>query len=154
MIYDAIERLETYRGLGDAVQKGLRLLREADFTALADGRHAVDGERLFLILESYTTKRVEDTKIEAHQKYLDIQYLLSGQELIGVGDTGRMQKMVEAHPERDVWFFEGETVPVPVGNGRFLLLFPHDAHRPGICAGTPQPIRKAVVKIRVDALPG
>lgn len=152
MIYDSIERLETYRGLGRAMYEGLLLLREKDFSSMADGRYPLDGERMFLILERYTTKAVEDTRIEAHRDYIDIQYLLSGEECIGVGDVDHMQRVVEAHPEKDIWFFEGETVPLPVGKGRFLLLFPHDAHRPGICTGAPQPIRKAVVKIRAGCL--
>ena len=81
MIYDTLEHLDAYRGVHPGVMRGLELLRDTDFSQWEDGRHEIDGERLFVLLQSYETKLENDTP-EAHKKYIDIQYLLSGQELL------------------------------------------------------------------------
>ena len=94
MIYDTLDHLEAYRGVHPGVMRGLELLRDTDFSQWEDGRHEIDGERLFILLQSYETKPENDTP-EAHRKYIDIQYLLSGQEQMGVGPLEEMTEEVE-----------------------------------------------------------
>ena len=57
---------------------------------------------------------------------------------------------IEAHPERDIYFYEGETAKILIGNGRLAILFPQDAHAPCIAAGESRPVRKVVVKVAVE----
>lgn len=87
---------------------------------------------------------------EAHRKYIDIQYLIEGEELIGVAPLASMERVAEAAPERDIWFYEGETAKLPLSGGRFAILFPQDAHAPCIAAGECRPVRKVVVKVAVE----
>ena len=84
MIYDSLKHLDSYRGIHPGVLRGLELLRDTDFSQMADGRYEVDGENLFYMLQSYTSSPANDTP-EAHKKYIDIQFLISGQEKIAVG---------------------------------------------------------------------
>ena len=72
MIYDKIDNLETYAGISERLMKGLRLLKETDFSALEPGRYEVDGNELYFMVQSYQTKESNDTP-EAHKKYIDIQ---------------------------------------------------------------------------------
>ena len=55
--------------------------------------------------------------------------------------------MVEADEEKDLMFLEAEGDTFLVKEGSFAIFTPEDAHRPGMCADQPQPIRKAVVKV-------
>lgn len=149
MIYDTLDHIQQYEGILPGVMKGLHLLADTDFSAWEDGRHAIDGDDLFILLQSYDTKPVNDTP-EAHKKYIDIQYLLSGEERIAVAPVAEMDEEVEARPEGDIWFYRGKTDDILLTGKRFLVLFPQDAHAPCIAVhGAPVPCRKCVVKVRV-----
>lgn len=150
MIYDTLDHLEAYRGVHPGVMRGLELLRDTDFSQWEDGRHEIDGERLFILLQSYETKLQNDTP-EAHRKYIDIQYLLSGQEQMGVGPLEEMTEEVEARPEGDIWFYHGTLSTILLSGRRFTALWPGDAHAPGIAVDRKSaPCRKCVVKVRAD----
>lgn len=148
MIYDKLENLETYTPVSERLAQGLRLLKTIDFSVMSDGKYEVDGENLFYMLQSYESKEKNDCP-ESHKKYIDIQYLLSGEELIGVGALSDMTEEVSANPEGDIWFHHGPLSNVRIGNGYFAVLFPQDAHAPCIAVDKPVPIRKVVVKVRV-----
>lgn len=149
MIYDTLDHIQQYEGILPGVMKGLHLLADTDFSAWEDGRHAIDGDDLFILLQSYDTKPVNDTP-EAHKKYIDIQYLLFGEERIAVAPVAEMDEEVEARPEGDIWFYRGKTDDILLTGKRFLVLFPQDAHAPCIAVhGAPAPCRKCVVKVRV-----
>ena len=98
------------------------------------------------MLQSYSTREANDTP-EAHRKYIDIQYLLSGEEAIGVGAVSDMTEEVSAKPDGAVWFYHGPLSQIKLGSGSFAVLFPQDAHAPGIAVGAPAPVRKVVVKV-------
>lgn len=149
MIYDSLKHLEAYRGIHPGVIRGLELLRSTDFSAMEDGRHEINGERLFFLLQSYETAPANDTP-EAHRKYIDIQYLISGQERIGVGPLEEMTGEVESRPEGDIWFYNGPLSEILLAGDKFAVLWPGDAHAPCIAVdGKPAPCRKCVVKVRV-----
>ncbi len=149
MIYDTLQHLETYRGIHPGVMRGLELLRDTDFSGMEDGRHDVDGDQLFFLLQSYDSKEIND-RPEAHRNYIDIQYLISGEELVGVAPVEEMTEEVEARPEGDIWFYHGPVSQLLLSGGRFVALWPGDAHAPCIAVdGRPVPCRKCVVKVRV-----
>lgn len=149
MIYDSLKHLEAYKGIHPGVYRGLELLRDTDFSKLEDGRYEVDGDGLFYSIQSYDAKPANDTP-EAHKKYVDIQFLLSGQEKMGVGALEDMTDLAEARPEGDIWFYHGPLDEVTLSGDKFAVLFPGDAHAPGIAVeGAPTACRKCVVKVRV-----
>lgn len=149
MIYDTLDHIRQYEGIHPGVLQGLRFLAETDFSELPDQRVELSGDDVYAFLQSYETKPVNDTP-EAHRKYIDIQYLVEGEELVGVGPLEEMTEEVEAHPERDIWLYHGPTENLTIGRGRFLVLWPGDAHAPCIARGKPQHCRKCVVKVRVN----
>lgn len=149
MIYDTLDHLSRYEGLHPGVLRGLRFLAETDLTAAAEGaRFELDGERLFAFVQCYETHPNETP--EAHRRYIDIQYLIEGEELVGVAPLEEMTEEVEAKPENDIWFYHGETSPLPIGRGRFLVLFPEDAHAPCLPLGKAARVKKCVVKVLTE----
>lgn len=149
MIYDSIQHIEAYRGIHPGVYRGLEILRDTDFSKLEDKRYEVDGEDLFFFVQSYESKPANDTP-EAHRKYIDIQYVISGEEKMGVGPLEEMTEEVEARPDGDIWFYHGPLDEITLANGRFAVLWPGDAHAPGIALGQPAPCRKCVIKVKVE----
>lgn len=152
MIYDTLSHAGQYMGLHPNLDKALDFLRSADFSALPDGRQEIDGDAVFANIMSYTTLADNQTP-ENHKKYADVFYLLEGEETVGVLPLEEVGELVEARPENDVWLHRGRTVRLPLGGGRFAVLFPGDAHAPSIGPNGPAPARKCVVKVRVQPLP-
>ena len=95
MILDSLEHMETYRHIHPRIYQGLKLL-ESDFSAMEDGRYPVEGEDLFYMLQTYETKP-DNPFPEAHKRHVDIQCVLTGAEVIGVGALEEMTE-VESHP--------------------------------------------------------
>ena len=149
MIHDTIDHIFRYEGMHPGVLKGLEFLRNTDFSKLPDGRAEIDGDNVFANVMTVTTKPCNDTP-EAHRKYIDIQYLVSGREHIDVGPLEAMEEEVEARPEGDIWFYHGKLDRITIGDGRYAVLFPGDAHAPCIAVDEPETVRKVVVKVLAD----
>ena len=148
MIYDSLKHIEAYKGIHPGVYKGLELLRDTDFSQVEDGTYHVDGDDLFYFVQSYQTKPANDAP-EAHIQYIDIQCVLSGVESMGVGALEDMTEEVLPRPEGDIRFYHGPLDTVTLSPGKFAVLWPGDAHAPGVAVGSPAPCRKAVVKVKV-----
>ena len=148
MIFDKLDHIDTYVSISEGLAKGLRLLKETDFSDLEPGKHIVDGDELFFMVQSYQSRPENDTA-EAHRKYIDIQYMVSGEELIGVGGLSDMTEEVEANPDSDYWLYRGPMSKIRLGEGYFAVMFPQDAHAPGIAVSEPSQVKKIVVKVRM-----
>lgn len=148
MIYDTLENLGQYTALGSRLAAALRWLAETDFSSLPDGRVELDGEDVYAGISTYETRQTNDTP-EAHRRYLDVQYLISGREQVGVAPLSAMTAETEARPEGDIWFYRGDTERLTLGDDRVLVLWPQDAHAPCIAAGAPAQVRKCVIKVRL-----
>ena len=109
----------------------------------------MDGKNLYFFLSSYPT-REENLTPEAHRKYIDIQYMITGSECMGVGQLDTMTEEVEANPAKDIWFYHGPMDTITVKEGMFAVFFPNDAHAPCISpADGPNDVRKCVFKVLV-----
>jgi len=113
MVVDKIENSGLYKSLHPRFDKAFEYLRETDFSLLDDGKYEIEGENIFALVQEYNTKDAKDAKPEAHKKYIDIQYIHSGTELIGVA-TIKNQVIVVSDPEKDITFYDGETSLVKV----------------------------------------
>lgn len=149
MLYGTLKHLDSYRGIHPGIMRGLEILRDTDFSQLEDKRYEVDGDQLFFSLQSYESKPANDTP-EAHRHYVDIQFLVSGRERMGVAPLEDMVEVAEARPEGDIWLYHGPTDEILLTGDRFAVLWPEDAHAPGIAVDGPEPCRKCVVKVRIN----
>ena len=147
MILDSVNHIDSYRSVHPRIWAGLQLLR-TDLSGLADGRYELDGDRIFYMIQTYMTKPVNDLP-EAHRKYADIQCVLSGAECIDVGDLAGMTE-VEAYPERDLRLYHGRLDRLTMTPGRFMVLFPQDAHAAAIAVLEPELCHKVVIKVLLD----
>ena len=119
----------------------VRILKDLDFE--------IQGKDIFVVVSEYETKNVEQGKWEAHRKYIDIQYVVSGEEKIGYGNINEMKIIDEYNEEKDVLFLEGKGDLLLVNKGTFALFAPQDVHMPGIQLNNGQHVKKIVVKILV-----
>lgn len=149
MLYDTTEHLLEYSSLSPRLERAFRFLAETDFSSLPDGHIELDGKDVFADLSTYETRLVNDTP-EAHRKYIDVQYLLHGKELVGVAPLSAMQEELSGDEARDIWFYRGPTERLTLSGSRVLVLWPQDAHAPCVAVGAPETVRKCVIKVRKD----
>ena len=131
--------------------KAFAFLKEQNLSALDPGRYELDGENLFVNVEEYVTRNEEKTKYEAHRKYADIQYLVAGEEKIGVKPLDETTITAPYDSKIDASFSETSSDNYRIARpDRFFVFFPDDAHRPGVKSGENQKVRKVVAKVRID----
>lgn len=129
----------------------LAWLRQTDLNTLPLGRHEIQGDDVFAMIEDYTTKLEADGVWETHAEHADIQLLLAGQERIGwVADTSTVSLSEDRRPDADVCFFSPPAQPlwVTLCPGMFVLIPPGELHGPCRALAAPSDVRKMVVKIR------
>jgi len=147
VIADTLEHVHVYTNLGGRIAAALELIRGTDFTTIPVGRHEVEGAALYYLVQSYTTKPRGPASWECHRKYLDVQYVVSGREQIGWAPLGALQVTRPYDAGTDAELLTGDGDFLTAGPGTFVLLWPEDAHMPGLCAGPPSPVLKVVVKV-------
>ncbi len=147
MIFDTLDNVKNYKGLG-RVYTALKFLAETDFSNMELGRYELDGDNIFYMVQTYETDP-NKTVSEAHKKYIDIQMVLDGAEIIGVAPIDCNKTEVEAKPENDVWFYECKTEPLTLYKNTFMVLYPNDLHCPGVAVNGFPNCHKVVVKVKV-----
>jgi YhcH/YjgK/YiaL family protein len=149
MIIDHIMRGETYSALRGPFRDAFLFLRRADLASLPPGTYEIDDRRVYALVQDYDTKLAAEGRWEAHRRYIDLQYVVSGAERFGVAPAGRMASGPydeDTDMERPVG--AGEFVTLLAGE--FIVLWPGEAHMPGMAIGQPAAVRKIVVKIAAD----
>jgi len=150
MIFDQLKHAQIYFPLGERIQKALEYLMNTDLKALEPGKYEIDGDEIYSIVSQYDTKPVTSGKWEAHKKYLDIQYIVEGKEKIGYSFSNKMIVTQEYDDNKDIMFLKGEGYFLTAEAGHFALLFPSDIHMPGIAINISTPVKKIVVKVKID----
>lgn len=138
-----------------ALQKGLQYLRDTDFSALENGKYSIDGDNMFAIISEYVPDVKENRKAETHNKYIDIQYIAAGEEIMGFADLANGTEKPEGYlADKDATFYAAvkEEIAITVRQGMFAVFFPWDIHRPGCVSQPGVTVRKVVVKIKLDQL--
>lgn len=148
MILSSLGHWQRY-ATNSSLEAGFRFLLRPDLHELPDGVHPIQDDQLFAVIWRGLGRGKEDSPLEYHRRYLDIQYVLSGFDLIG------WQKIEECRrpsgnfdPEKDLGFFaDHPKFWMPVAGGEFAIFYPEDAHAP---LGGSGPIHKVIIKAQVD----
>lgn len=155
MIYDRLANAACYFS-SDAWTKAIDYVRTAP-PDLADGVYPILGEDVVARVMSYETKHFQETVLESHQKFVDLQVLLAGREFGEVSTANELTVRTPYSAEKDVVFY----FPDPLASycrmtlepGRFAMFFPQDAHRTQLRVGsTSETVKKVVIKIAVHSL--
>jgi len=156
MIFGHILNFEQDKAmLSPILQVGLRYLKNTDLAKLPIGRHDIDGDNIFVSVSEYELEPKENRRPEAHRKYIDIQYVAWGEEVIGHSLLSSKYEIIQDElAERDVIFYkevehEAQLVLKP---GIYAIFFPTDVHRPGCMSKNKGQVKKIVVKISLSSL--
>lgn len=152
MILDSIKNISKYENLNIDFKSIVEFINRVNNENLDNGRYDLNGDKLFALLQSYETKDSNECKLESHKKYIDIQYILAGTEVMYWCPIDNLNITEDLSKENDVIFYEDneDINKLIVEENSFALFFTHDAHKPGVKFNTKSNIRKIVFKILED----
>lgn len=149
MIKDSLQHSALYESAHPLFKKAFQFLRDSNLAELPEGKHLIDGDNIFALVQEYTSKSVEGCQSESHKKHIDIQYVISGKELMG-HCTLYQQLETKAYDEKDDYALYNEKLTfIQVNSGEFTVFFPQDIHMPCIKVDIEEKLKKVVIKIKV-----
>ncbi|NDO79699.1 YhcH/YjgK/YiaL family protein [Citrobacter sp. NCU1] len=151
MIMGDMQLLPT-AGLHPVLEEALTLALAARPQEKAPGRVELRGDDIFMNVMQFATQPSQEKKAELHEKYIDIQLLLTGEERILFGITGSARQCEEMHLEDDYQLcthIDNEHALL-LKPGMFAVFMPGEPHKPGCVVDVPREIKKVVVKVRAS----
>jgi biofilm protein TabA len=148
MILDHIRNAGFYTRISRSIASALGFIQRFDPAQPSPERVELDGGA-YALIQAYDTKPRANGFWEAHHQFIDVQYMVEGEELIGYADLTTLSagKYDEA---KDMLVADGRGDMLRVTAGHFMILGPEDAHMTAIAVDDePQPVRKIVVKVPV-----
>lgn len=149
MIYDKLENASFYYALHPLFPRAFEALQQMDWNQLPFGRHDIVGDDIFINLAEYQTVLPDQGIWETHQRYIDIQLIVAGQEQMGHAFQHSLQIKEAYDAAKDVEFYSGTGQLITYSKSTFAIYYPHDAHKPGVFSGAPGTVRKAVAKVQI-----
>ena len=132
------------------LERALEIMENLDWDTVECGRYEVDDDIYYMVHE-YETKYPYEARYEAHEKYVDIQYIVKGIERMEFAETSKLKVDEPYNPEKDVTFLKEPKVidACIVEAGDYRIFYPEDAHRPGLCVEQPSKVKKILAKIKI-----
>jgi biofilm protein TabA len=146
MIFDLLLNIRSYQALNRGFLRAIDFIEGTDLKALSVGRYEIDGKRVYAMVSKESGRKKEDSQLEIHKRYTDIQLVLSGTDNMGFKPLKRCTRPAgEYNMDEDIGFFNDEPdVFIPVRPGYFVTFLPEDAHMPLIGDGE---LHKVVIKV-------
>ncbi len=155
MIFSSIHANDDTSKYPVAIQQAIEYLKSHDFTSMETGVYEINGKLMYAQVMDCTTGPLDEThRPEFHKKFIDVQFVASGEEKLGFTPDYGKYELDEGIEERDLYFVksvenEGFIISTP---GCYSMFFPNDVHRPGLCVNDPMTVRKVVVKVSMELL--
>ncbi len=149
MILDKIENTKQYQGLSLRIKKALRYISKTDFTKLENGTYDIVKDEIFAIVSRFETVDAKVEKPEVHRKYIDIQYVFEGEEVLGLAIKQSQTVYQEYNVDDDYELYDADLEYVKFGKGMFAIFFPNDLHAPSVHIKKATSASKVVVKVLI-----
>lgn len=151
MISGNLREWKQMKGL-EGLEPAFRFLEDNRTLELPAGQHSIDGDRVYAVIIRATSRDPELSEFESHRKYIDVQYLVSGLEMIGISSLDRLSLSQPYQDDIDAAMY---SVPptyfkLEMRPGHFAVFFPEDGHMPNCHLNGPHELHKVVVKVTVE----
>ena len=157
MLYGDLSRADYAKSLPAVFVKCCEKLKTLDLANLEEGsQELIDGIKMNVM--SFDTVLPETKKAEMHRKFIDIQLVISGEEMIESSVAQPDLAQYDEYRDEDDYqltlteVLEGKNEVVLKPN-MFAIFLPYEPHKPGNAVnGKCQTVKKLVVKVPFDAL--
>lgn len=150
MIIDTLANAGKYHCVNPLFAQAFEYIASQDLNATEPGNYEIAGEDLKAVVMDKAGKTAAESleKFECHDRHIDIQVLIQGNEQIGWKPRADCKEPKgNYNQEKDVLFYNDEPdMHFQLKPGQFVILFPEDVHAPMISEGN---IKKLVIKVRI-----
>ncbi|MFW2488910.1 YhcH/YjgK/YiaL family protein [Clostridium chromiireducens] len=152
MICENININRNYSSINKNFEKAFEYLRGQNLKELAVGKYEIEGEKIFAMIQEYTTEREEQKNWESHEKYIDIQLIVDGQEVMGFAPVSCLEIKEDFRMDKDLIFYNETTngANIKFKSGDYAIFFPEDGHKPGCALNECSKVKKVVVKVACE----
>lgn len=136
----------------DRVNRALEYLMALDVASVPVGKRQTVTDDFFFTIQSYVTKPTNLCKLESHRKFIDIQIMVEGQEVMDIVDISRLTVKEEYDEENDVvfWCVPSRMARTTLKVGDCIILYPENAHRGAVLYKEDSKVLKIVGKVRAN----
>src|SRR5256885_2610102 len=121
-------------------------LKTHDLKTLAKGKYPIDSNFVYASITEDPSKDFDKTTWESHRKYVDLQYVIEGEEKMGIFPAIKAQVIKPYDENKDVANYVADGPLYSAKPDAFFIFFPTDAHRPNITPGGNKVVKKIVIK--------
>ena len=146
MIFGNIKDAKRYYCINESFEKAFEILKSLDETATE--RITVEDGVFWINIAEFDEIAPGEKQFEAHRDFLDIHFIISGEEKFGYADIEKLSETKEYDAENDYLLLSGEADVLTLKKGDFCVVFPEDAHIPVMGKGDGK-LKKAIVKIKL-----
>jgi YhcH/YjgK/YiaL family protein len=149
MIKDSLHNFRHFIKIRPAFEKAFEYLAQNNLAEIPDGHYDIDDKKIYAVISHSQGKGVKNAKLEAHTKYIDIQFVIEGKELIGISRVDECKHILSKYDEeKDIIFYSDKPQKyIKLKPGEFVIFFPNDAHAPLAEKGI---VHKVVIKVAVE----
>jgi YhcH/YjgK/YiaL family protein len=148
--------LENWKSIPDlkGFEAAFEFLDKRTLTEVPVGKHAIEGEQVYALVQKLPSRAAETAQFESHRKYIDIHYVVSGQETSGFSPAEDLKLAVPYDESKDVMLYivPQQYTKIEVRPGQFVIYCPGQAHLPNTHLHGPHDLHKVVIKVHVDYL--
>lgn len=149
MIIDNIKNAKKYYNLSPLIKKAFEYLEKNNLKNINCGKYEIEGDDIFMNIQEYQTKQIQDTKAEAHKKYIDIQFMITGSETMGYANIDNNLGLISQDEDNDVYFYKSDLQFTTLSENDFVIFMPQDIHMPCLDVNNEkQKVKKVIVKIK------
>jgi biofilm protein TabA len=151
VIVDKIENTHLYSQISPRISKALELLKDKKVFSQPEGKYEIDSRHLYYLVSKYTTKALTEGKLEAHRKYLDLHFIVAGEEMLPYTNIADPDLTISTpymdENEATLYHVPSRFTAIRLYKGMFVIFFPEDAHLPARIINKPSQIHKIIVKV-------
>ena len=149
MIIDDLKNINFYSKFSPIIKESLSFIK-TNLSTFEERRYNLN-EYMFAVVETSFPKPIVEQKLEIHKKYIDVQYIIEGCDIIGWKNLLNCKQIHQDYQlSKDIAFYNDKPdVNIVLNQGTFAVFFHHDAHAP-LCSTLP--VKKCVVKIAIENL--
>ena len=151
MILDTLSQWRQYSAISPRFVKAFAFLHRMT-SQTPVGRHEIAGDDVFALVQQHSTKPAHENQYEVHRKYIDVQYVQRGREIIYWAPLPLLTRETmpfDVKKDAALYGLIPEGMPIQVRESQFAILFPEDGHIPSCAWDEPAEVFKVVVKVRV-----
>lgn len=149
MIVDDITNFKKYLGLNKYFKKAFDFLIDFDVNSFDNGKLIIESDNLYAIVSKIGDSNLSEIKMESHQKYIDIHFVIKGNETLGWKSLNYCdEKIGDFNIEKDyILYQEKEFMKFTITKNKFVVFFPEDVHVPSIHTSD---LIKIVMKVKIE----